>query len=515
MDTNELGMGLPDLPQSQGNPALQQLQQMMAMRRALPPSPIEQERQRALEGYQESLRTQQVNPHRAFLDQVWNYDIDPFQGLARGQAAYDAALAQNMKQNIDAAKAGYTDAAARAALESQEDRAFGAKMVAAGRGGAGVKLANLGNGVIEVVDAATGAPVRRIDQGEATMALKIINHFLDPIMAQGGVDATTARQIALGQALSAVGQLRGGQASAVTSPVTNDVEVPPAPAKAMSAPSDVDDAQRVAKELVELIAKVNQATDPAASVAARSNIDQITQYVKTSMAPEKQQAVAAAVRQMMGASAAAPTPQVSPDNATMKGYEERERLKGQGRQTGEEGVKAIYDEYAKVKDLPSNIATFNQAMQSWAKSKDQFGAGAEFFNNAKSFLNNRLGLGIDKEKVADAQMFAAAMDRFAAAQLRQTDSQPALKQLEMLRKAIGTLENDPEAVPKILQHLHKLAEIQAEGFNRRVSAAEANGFKPMAPMQVVVPPLAKKFYVHRPTGRMVVEYSDGRKEFAE
>lgn len=173
------------------------------------------------------------------------------------------------------------------------------------------------------------------------------------------------------------------------------------------------------------------------------------------------------------------------------------------------GEKIVYETYDKLKDFPANVETWNHALTEWDKSKSEFGTGAEFMNKAKSFLNNRLGLDLTPEKVASAQTFAAAMDRYAAAQLRQTDSQPALKQLEMLRAAIGTLENDPNAVPKIIQHLQRLAEIQAEGHNKRVQQAGEKGMQSYFDLAIPVPPIIKKFGTDPKTGRRVAKYSDG------
>jgi len=522
------------MPQAAGNPGLKQLLDMMEARRSLPPSPLDQERQRQLEAYQGALRgsdTMPQEPLDAMMSKMMRpyAGFDPFAQVNAGMDAFDAQKEANRqeryKRNLLPAEAGYKDVSERAKLESAEERAMASKMLG-GRGGKGVITRQLGPGLVEVIDASTGETIRQIDKTELVMANQLVPGIMKALTDQGGIDINDAKNIALAQALDAVRTMKGGQPGAAApapgGPAAPQGAVAPvapgaiqpetiAPGKTIppqvQAAKDGDRASIIADEVLANIAKAQQG-DPQAA----ANIESLKREV-ASMPPEQQAAVK---QRLMAAGQPAPAavaPVAPVPGFPLKGPEERKRLEGQGTETGKKGVEALYTEYEKVKDLPINVQSFNTAMDAWTKSKSQFGAGAEFFNNAKSFLNNRLGLGLSPEQVADAQVFNGVMGRYAAGQLRQMDSQPAASQLEMIRKAIGTLENDPEAVPKLLTHLHKLAQLQADNYNRRYSQAVQGGFKPINDMSVAVPPLLKR--VGRHNGKRVGEFSDGSLQYLE
>ena len=183
---------------------------------------------------------------------------------------------------------------------------------------------------------------------------------------------------------------------------------------------------------------------------------------------------------------------------------------------GESG-KILYESYGKLKEFPRTVQTLNDAMDAWSRSKDQFGKGAEMLNSTKSFLNNRLGLGFAPEKVASAQEFRAAMGRYASSLTRQTDSQPAQKLFEMIQQYVGSLENDPQAIPKIFKALYDLSRLDVETHNKNYETAikGKDGFKSYFPLTIDTPALITHVGIDEDTGRRVARYSDRTAKFLD
>ena len=198
---------------------------------------------------------------------------------------------------------------------------------------------------------------------------------------------------------------------------------------------------------------------------------------------------------------------------------------------GENVPKIIMEQFSQVKGFPSDVETWNTALDYWRESKDQFGKGANFVNESKSFLKNRLGLPVGD--VANPQAFNSAMQQIVGPMVKQEDSQPAQAMIDQIRQSIGNIETDPDAIPKIFSLMYKLRRLKVEGHNDFVDKAAKNKYVPQDATEmfkVKVPDLlldkpSKSKDIPTPSdktvirevklkdGRIGVEYSDGSRGY--
>jgi len=134
MDANQV-MDLPPLQSGAPSAAdpVALYQRMMMLRRSLPPSPLEAQRQQALEDYQGTMLNDELpdrTPMQAFASQMvpTANRMDPFDMIRNGITAADAqreATRQEMfKRKQAAAQLVYNDVAERAKLDSAEERSM-------------------------------------------------------------------------------------------------------------------------------------------------------------------------------------------------------------------------------------------------------------------------------------------------------------------------------------------------------------------------------------------------------
>lgn len=179
--------------------------------------------------------------------------------------------------------------------------------------------------------------------------------------------------------------------------------------------------------------------------------------------------------------------------------------------------KAIDLSYEKLKDAPVTAENRNQMYRAYAKSPQTFGAGAGTVNDVKSFIKNRLGFDITPEMVANPQEFAAAAQHLIGPAVKATDAQPAQVLITAIAKSMGSIENDPDAIPSILANANKLNDMLIDNHNERVRAAEKAGMQfgenkiiPKVPY-IVDHGMGTIQTKKGPKQVPIVVYSDGRK----
>ena len=199
-------------------------------------------------------------------------------------------------------------------------------------------------------------------------------------------------------------------------------------------------------------------------------------------------------------------------------------------------VKNVADERKTLREAPNLLASIDDARKLIPGAKGFMGAGGEPLLKAASFLNNRLGLSIDTKGVTDATVLRTRLFDGILANLKKLDSQPSQEQQRIMQEALGNLGTDPQALERILDATESALRTRVDAYNIDVKDAESRGVKfPFNPA-VNLPAPAKKnadvvnqipgrqapatpsrTVVRTGTlnGRRVVEYSDGKTEYAD
>ena len=199
-------------------------------------------------------------------------------------------------------------------------------------------------------------------------------------------------------------------------------------------------------------------------------------------------------------------------------------------------VQNVGEERKTLREAPNLLASIDEARKLIPGAKGFMGAGGEPLLKAASFLNNRLGLSIDTKGVTDATVLRTRLFDGILANLKKLDSQPSQEQQRIMQESLGNLGTDPQALERILDATEAALRTRVDLYNADVKDAESRGVKfPFNPV-VNLPPPAKKgagvvnqipgrqapatpsrTVVRTGTlnGRRVVEYSDGKTEYAD
>lgn len=154
-----------------------------------------------------------------------------------------------------------------------------------------------------------------------------------------------------------------------------------------------------------------------------------------------------------------------------------------------EYIRDTSKERTALRNAPDTLINVDKARALIPGAKGFMGAGGEPMLKAASFLNNRLGFGIDVKGVADAtelrtRLFEGIMDN-----LKRLDSQPSQEQQRIMQEALGTLGTDPNALPRVLDKIEETVRARVSRFNEDVTDAEARGVKFPYKPQIKLPTL--------------------------
>ena len=196
-------------------------------------------------------------------------------------------------------------------------------------------------------------------------------------------------------------------------------------------------------------------------------------------------------------------------------------------------ISAVSDERKTLRNAPDTIKNIDAAKKLIPSASAFMGKGGEPLLAAASFLNNRLGFGINTQGVTDATVLRTRLFEGILENLKKLDSQPSKEQQRVLSEALGNLGTDPAALNQILDRIAETVEDRVNRYNTDVSDAEQRGvkfpFKPQitlparkTPPKAEIPsavaaPSAARTVVRTGTveGRRVVQYSDGSVDYAD
>lgn len=107
--------------------------------------------------------------------------------------------------------------------------------------------------------------------------------------------------------------------------------------------------------------------------------------------------------------------------------------------------------YTTNKAAPQNIKLFEQAKKVARNTGKLSGSFADDKMAIAMFFNNNFGTNIAEDEIASAGSLKSLLFEPVKNQLKKMDATPSERQQKMLADSLGNLENDPEALQKILQ----------------------------------------------------------------
>lgn len=145
-------------------------------------------------------------------------------------------------------------------------------------------------------------------------------------------------------------------------------------------------------------------------------------------------------------------------------------------------IDAVSEERKALRNVPDTILNIEQAKNLIPSAKAFMGKGGEPMLAAASFLNNRLGFGINTQGVVDATELRTRLFQGILDNLKKLDSQPTQKQQDALQEALGNLGTDPGALPRVLDRIEEALRLRVDQYNKDVTDSESRGvrfpFKP-------------------------------------
>lgn len=177
-----------------------------------------------------------------------------------------------------------------------------------------------------------------------------------------------------------------------------------------------------------------------------------------------------------------------------------------------------------LRNAPDTLKNIDAAKRLIPTASGFMGKGGEPLLAAASFLNNRLGFGINTQGVTDATVLRTRLFEGIMDNLKKLDSQPSQEQQRVLAEALGNLGTDPAALGQILDRIGETVQDRVSRYNADVDEAEKRGvkfpFKPQiqlpaapkaAPSIPGAAPAAAPLYARNPsTGERIMSTDGGR-----
>lgn len=135
-----------------------------------------------------------------------------------------------------------------------------------------------------------------------------------------------------------------------------------------------------------------------------------------------------------------------------------------------EAVKELRDTYKQLKTAPIDIANLRKAADLAAtEGRKYMGTGGQAFLSAAKFLKNRLNVDIDPKAITSAEEARSALFQNVLGNLRKLDAQPSQEQQRIMQEALGSLDTDPDALPRVVQIYEDVIRGRVEQHNREVA----------------------------------------------
>ncbi len=140
-----------------------------------------------------------------------------------------------------------------------------------------------------------------------------------------------------------------------------------------------------------------------------------------------------------------------------------------------EFIKEFRDTYKQLKTAPTDIANLRRAAElSKTEGRKYMGTGGEAFLSAAKFLKNRVGIDIDEKAIAAGEEVRTVLFQNVLNNLRKLDAQPSQQQQLIMQQALGSLDTDPDALPRVVQVYEDVIRGRVEQHNREFAEMKAN-----------------------------------------
>lgn len=140
-----------------------------------------------------------------------------------------------------------------------------------------------------------------------------------------------------------------------------------------------------------------------------------------------------------------------------------------------EFIKEFRDTYKALKTAPTDIANLRRAAElSKTEGRKYMGTGGEAFLSAAKFLKNRVGIDIDEKAIAAGEEARTVLFQNVLNNLRKLDAQPSQQQQFIMQQALGSLDTDPDALPRVVQVYEDVIRGRVEQHNREFAEMKAN-----------------------------------------
>jgi hypothetical protein len=136
---------------------------------------------------------------------------------------------------------------------------------------------------------------------------------------------------------------------------------------------------------------------------------------------------------------------------------------------------SLVEEEKALRNAPLDIDNLEKAKALIPQAKTFMGPGGELKMDVVSFFNNTFGTQISTEGIRTAQDLEARLFKGVMDNLKKMDSQPTQQQQEALRKALGQLKNDPNALNDIITTMQDAIRARVDLHNSRVQQAKERG----------------------------------------
>ena len=154
-------------------------------------------------------------------------------------------------------------------------------------------------------------------------------------------------------------------------------------------------------------------------------------------------------------------------------------------------ISEVSKERTALRNAPDTLKNIDAAKRLIPTASGFMGKGGEPLLAAASFLNNRLGFGINTQGVTDATVLRTRLFEGIMDNLKKLDSQPSQEQQRVLAEALGNLGTDPAALGQILDRIGETVQDRVSRYNTDVDEAEKRGVKfPFKP-QIQLPAAPK------------------------
>lgn len=140
-----------------------------------------------------------------------------------------------------------------------------------------------------------------------------------------------------------------------------------------------------------------------------------------------------------------------------------------------EFIKEFRDTYKQLKTAPTDIANLRRAGElAKTEARKFMGTGGQAFLSAAKFLKNRLGVDVDDKAIAGAEEARTVLFQNVLNNLRKLDAQPSQEQQRIMQEALGNLDTDPDALPRVVQVYEDVIRGRVEQHNREFAEMKAN-----------------------------------------